>query len=60
MVKGLAVVVAVETAAAAVAARNLRRDNLVFVLIGPLATNYCSVKAGAKNGNFYGGFRWRC
>jgi hypothetical protein len=59
MVKAFAVVVAPEIAAAAVVVRNLRRDNLVFVLIGPLATNYCSVKAGAKNGNFCGAFGWR-
>src|ERR1700693_2230274 len=52
IVKAFAVVVAPETAAAA-AVRNLRRDNLVFVLISPLATNYCSVKAGSKNGNFF-------
>jgi hypothetical protein len=32
--------------------RNLRRDSSVFALIGPLASNHCSVKAGAKNGNF--------
>src|ERR1700737_1077555 len=52
MVKALAEVAAPDTAAAAVEVRNLRRDNLVFVLIGPLANNYCSVKARAKNVNF--------
>src|ERR1700676_3358460 len=49
MVKALPVVAAPETAAAAPVVRNLRRDRSVFALIGPLATNYCSVKAVRKS-----------